>query len=138
VFNHRQEFPTAAFRKQAFCPIVPPPAPMQAGRASVPPLPLERPLNTATERNTTRYLRLLPRDERAAQLEQLEAKISGAIAERGEMQEYPDKTGRGPTLFRYTGVDGVQSAHSIPLGRLTPHVRSLLWELAEAIEDEGR
>lgn len=56
----------------------------------------------------------------------------------GEMQEYPDATGRGPTLFRYTGFDGVQSAHSIPLGRLTPHVRAILWELAEAIEDEGR
>ena len=64
--------------------------------------------------------------------------LDARLVERGEMQEYPDATGRGPTLFRYTGFDGVQSAHSIPPGRLSPHVRSLLWELAEAVEDEGR
>jgi len=58
--------------------------------------------------------------------------------DRGEMQEYPDKNQRSPTLFRYTGFDGVCSVFSIPHERLTSHVRALLWELAEAVEDEGR
>ena len=91
---------------------------------------LARTLNAERE-----YLHLVSRDEIAAAVEALDTKID---AERGEMQEYPDRSGLGPTLFRYTGRDGVQSAHSIPVGRLTPHVRALLWELAEAIEDEGR
>ena len=64
-----------------------------------------------------------------------DAKIDGDA--QGTMQEYPDVTGRGPTLFRYTGRDGVQSAHTVPPGRLTDRVRLKLWELVEAIEDEG-
>src|SRR5690349_12712640 len=118
MFNTRQEFPNGAFRKRVFCPIVPPPAPMQARRDTVPPPPMERRLNTAPERNAAPYLRLVPRDEHnAAITAAVEAFQRHVPDERGEMQEYPDTTGRGPTLFRYTGVDGVQSAYSIPLGR---------------------
>lgn len=95
--------------------------------------------NHAPSLAAERHLKLVRRDEQNAAISAaVEAFRKHVPDERGELVEYPDLTLVGPTLFRYTGYDGVQCAFSIPRDRLTGHVRALIYELAEAVEDEGR
>lgn len=90
--------------------------------------------NTVSVPNIVRRnLRLVPRDELAAMVEAFHRQLGPAPS---DVTEYPDKNGRGPTLFRHSfGVEEEQSMHSIPAHRLTPHVRLKLQELMDAIEE---
>lgn len=77
------------------------------------------------------YLSIVPRDEIAAAVERIDAKLE----EPATMATYPPAVPGGKFLFRYVRADAEELvALAIPAALLTPHVRALWWELAEAVE----
>lgn len=80
-------------------------------------------------------LTLVSKDAIAAAVEAIDAKL----VPPSTMAEYPPVVDHGKRLFRYVAADGEEMvAIGIQDDLLTPHVRALWWELAEAIEAEAR
>ena len=97
--------------------------------------PTMAPTPVAATRYARPSLALVPRDAIVAAVEAFDAKL----AEPAAMVEYPPAVPEGKVLFRYGRANAEElAAMAIPVALLTPHVRALWWELAEAVETEAR
>lgn len=97
--------------------------------------PTMAPTPVAAARSARPCLALVQKDAIAAAVEEMDAKISPPA----RMVEYPPVISGGKKLFRYVKETGDElAALGVPEDLLTPHVRALWWELAEAIEAEAQ
>ena len=86
----------------------------------------------ATALSARPHLTLVPPDAAVAELDQRLDLV------RGEMITYKPASPGGKWLIKFVDCQGIESAvFAIDEDRFTPHVKALLWEVAEAVEAEG-
>ena len=91
------------------------------------------PMNTAPAAQA-RHLTLVPRDDKAAAIEDMERKIDGPIRRASDLREWDGFCAQGQTTFRFVTSSGKPFTAHLPNESLTPHVRAIIFELVEAVE----